>query len=88
MNKQQQDELLKTLQQISTLAGDIHQMAKGINDRKIGPWTRWYAWYPVTTIGNQRVWGKSIYRRTRYTIFKRYAGRDYATDFDLLKENE
>ena len=75
-----------TVKEIQRLANEINQMAKGIADEKVGPWKRWFAWRPVTTIGGDRIWGKRCYCRIRYTIFKRYAGREYATDFDVLKE--
>lgn len=77
-----------TVQEIQRLATEINQMAKGIANEKIGPWTKWFAWHPVKTIGGDRVWGRRCYRRTRYTIFKRYAGCEYATDFDLLKDDK
>jgi len=85
MNDQQHNELIKVVQQISNLANNINQMVEGWSDGA-SPWKHWYAWYPVKTIGGDRVWGKRIYRRTCFTVFKRYAGREYATDFDLLKD--
>jgi hypothetical protein len=87
MNKQQGNELIKVVQQISDLATSINYAVKGWKDGA-SPWKQWYAWYPVTTISGDRVWGKRIYCRTRFTVFKRYAGREYATDFDLLKDND
>ena len=80
-------DLQVTVQEIQRLAKEINAMAKGIASEKIGPWRRWFAWRPVETITGNRVWGKRCYRRTRYTIFKRYAGTEYATDFDLLKDD-
>lgn len=81
-------DLLKMTDDIRQIAAEINAVAKGIGDAKIGPWQKWFAWRPVTTISGDRVWGKRIYRRTRYTIFKRYAGCEYATDFDLLKDRD
>jgi hypothetical protein len=78
-------------QQLLDMVAKVEKMARDINDLadnfgKVGPWKRWYAWYPVWTISDERVWLKSIYRRQQGKLFKRYEGYDYATDFDLLKE--
>jgi hypothetical protein len=81
MNNQQ---LLDMIAKIEQVAQDINELAD--NFGSVGPWKRWYAWYPVWTISDERVWLKSIYRRTQGQLFKRYVGYDYATDFDLLKE--
>lgn len=78
-------DLLKLADEIKKMASEIKYAVNAL-DTKTGPWTRWYAWRPVTTINNERVWAQRIYRRTQYTILKRYAGYEYATDFDLLKE--
>ena len=79
-------ELLDMAQQAArTLAEEINEMVRNMGGAP-GEWHQWYAWHPVKTIGGNRVWLKQIYRRTQQTIFRRYAGYDYATDFDLLKD--
>jgi hypothetical protein len=82
MNHQQ---MLDIVAKVNKIAKDIDELADNLG--RVGPWEKWYAWYPVYTVSNQRVWLKSIYRRTQGQLFKRYAGYDYATDFDLLKED-
>jgi hypothetical protein len=82
MNHQQ---MLDIVAKVNKMAKDIDELADNLG--RVGPWEKWYAWYPVWTVSNERVWFKSIYRRTTGTLFNRYAGHDYATDFDLLKED-
>ena len=51
----------------------------------IGPWTKWFAWYPVKVHG-QRTWLKTVYRRkvTRYVDTDSWSIYEYGTAFDLL----
>ena len=51
-------------------------------------WEPWFAWKPVDTVSNKRVWFKKIYRRVvntyvDYDDWKRY---EYGDMFDILKE--
>jgi len=81
MNNQQIKQLVDQIHKLST---EINEMVRNMGGAP-GEWRRWYAWHPVTTISGDCVWLKSIYRRNS-TVFQRYAGCDYATDFDLLKD--
>lgn len=54
----------------------------------INPWEDWWAWHPVTTIGGQRVWLKSISRRVvmKYGDQRLQLEYEYGTVFDILQE--
>ena len=55
---------------------------------KMAPWTIWFAWYPVYTVNNERVWGKRIYRRkiNTYVDHDDWSRYEYGNMFDILKE--
>ena len=57
--------------------------------RKIttSPWSPWFAWKPVDTVGNKRVWFKKIYRRVvnTYVDFDDWKRYEYGTMFDVIK---
>jgi hypothetical protein len=52
------------------------------------PWHIWFAWKPVTTISNERVWLKKIYRRkiNTYVDFDDWSRYEYGNMFDILNE--
>jgi hypothetical protein len=63
-------------------------------------WKKWFAWKPVITISNKRIWLKHIYRR-RYTpdynevdelewmLMGEPIYTDYAeTEFDIVKYDQ
>ena len=59
--------------------------------RKIekSPWENWFAWRPVTTVNKERVWGRTIFRRsiTRYGGDNGvYSVWEYADIFDVIGE--
>jgi len=51
------------------------------------PWTKWFAWRPVTIKG-RRVWLKTVYRRciNTYVDFDDWSHYEYGDMFDILKE--
>jgi len=55
---------------------------------EVMPWYIWFAWKPVTTISNERVWLKKIYRRkiNTYVDFDDWSRYEYGNMFDILKE--
>ena len=50
------------------------------------PWTKWFAWRPVTVYG-KRVWLKTVYRRciNTYVDMDDWNRYEYGTIFDVLK---
>lgn len=63
-----------------------------MNDYKIpgATWKKWFAWYPVKTVTERRVWFKTIYRQEcRYYDYNwggtYRAGYIYAELMDILK---
>jgi hypothetical protein len=50
------------------------------------PWTKWFAWRPVTVHGNC-VWLKTVYRRciNTYVDMDDWNRYEYGTIFDVLK---
>jgi hypothetical protein len=54
---------------------------------KMAPWTIWFAWHPVYTVNNERVWGKRIYRRkiNTYVDHDDWSRYEYGNMFDILK---
>jgi hypothetical protein len=51
-----------------------------------GNWEEWFAWRPVTTISNERVWLRKIYRRRWYLfMLPRNGGTQYGNLLDLLR---
>lgn len=55
---------------------------------EMSPWTIWFAWRPVNTINDERVWGKRIYRRkiNTYVDMDDWSRYEYGNMFDILKE--
>lgn len=53
----------------------------------IGPWKKWFAWYPVK-VHNERVWLKTVYRRciNTYVDMEDWERFEYGDVFDLLKD--
>lgn len=52
------------------------------------PWKPWFAWRPVTTISGQRIWLRSIFKRTWSRVATpEVIGHEYGTVFDILKDN-
>jgi hypothetical protein len=50
-------------------------------------WSKWFAWYPIKTLGNERIWLRKIYRRERLfsaRLEKRETVVEYATLLDVL----
>ncbi len=57
-------------------------------DRQRFDWVKWFAWKPVTLIGGERIWLKTIYRRgskIRILGSGLSLGYDYGTIFDVIK---
>jgi hypothetical protein len=56
---------------------------------EVQPWHQWFAWRPVKIL-NKRVWLKQIYRRQIITYVDTYdwIRYEYATIFDILKQNQ
>ena len=54
---------------------------------QVMPWHIWFAWRPVTTISDERIWLKKIYRRqiVCYVDMDDWAHYEYGTIFDILK---
>jgi hypothetical protein len=55
----------------------------------VNPWEDWWAWYPVTTIGGERIWLKKICRRVvmKYGDQRLQLEYEYGTVFDILRES-
>jgi len=55
--------------------------------RTIGPWKKWFAWYPVN-VNNNRVWLKTVYRRciNTYVDMDDWSRYEYGTIFDVITE--
>lgn len=55
---------------------------------KMSPWRIWFAWRPVYTVNNERVWGKRVYRRkiNTYVDHDDWTRYEYGNIFDVLKE--
>lgn len=53
----------------------------------IGPWEKWFAWYPVKVNGNY-TWFKTIYRRciNTYVDMDDWSRYEYGTIFDVITE--
>lgn len=53
------------------------------------PWTKFFAWLPVTTITGQRAWGVRLYRRKVWVVwgtgFHMEPTVQYATLFELIE---
>ena len=66
--------------------GGLGDIAKAL--KQTHPWEDWWAWYPVTTIGGHRVWGKKISRRVKmkYGDQRLNLEYEYGTVFDILQE--
>ena len=78
-------EFVKALKHMDRQLKSINEKLEGLN--QVEPWTKWFAWYPVYTVSNQRIWLKQIYKRKNGLILN-LADYEYATDFDLLKDAE
>ena len=76
-------DFLKFLQRTNQQLEHLAEKLKSLNEP--GEWERWFAWYPVYTVSDQRIWLKRIYRRRESRLIKSMAEYEYATDFDLLK---
>lgn len=54
------------------------------------PWQKWFAWYPVWTIRNERVWFQTVYRRKHHRnwlpLNASNTNWEYATVFDILSK--
>lgn len=54
-------------------------------------WNEVFAWYPIKTISNKRVWWKKVYKRKCLEIVKEMQGiasityYEYGTALDILK---
>ncbi len=55
--------------------------------RTVSSWKPWFAWRPVKTVGDQKVWLRAIYRRkiNTYVDMDDWSHYEYATLFDVLK---
>jgi hypothetical protein len=53
----------------------------------VGPWKKWFSWYPVK-VHNNRVWLKTVYRRkiNTYVDMDDWARYEYGTVFDILTD--
>ena len=80
-------EFAKVLQNVNK---QLEKVAETLNNigQPAGPWTKWFAWYPVYTVSDQRIWLKQIYRRKERSLITSLSDWEYATDFDLLKEDD
>ncbi len=52
------------------------------------PWKPWFAWRPVRTVSDERIWFKPIYRRciNTYVDMDDWSKYEYGTLFAILKE--
>lgn len=51
-------------------------------------WHSWFAWRPIRTLSNQRVWLKHIYRRAQYKTYATYDDwqrYEYGNIIDVLR---
>ena len=55
---------------------------------EVMPWQLWFAWRPVTTVNNERIWLKKIYRRqiVSYVDMDDWAHYEYGNIFDIIKQ--
>jgi hypothetical protein len=55
---------------------------------EVMPWRIWFAWRPVTTVSNERVWLRKIYRRqiVSYVDMDDWMHYEYGNIFDILKK--
>lgn len=53
----------------------------------IGPWEKWFSWYPVKVNGNY-TWFKTVYRRclNTYVDMDDWSRYEYGTIFDVITE--
>jgi hypothetical protein len=69
------------------ISGMAKAWAQVYRKHEIGPWQKWFAWYPVTIHGNS-TWLKTIYRRkiNTYVDMNEWSYYEYGTVFDIIKE--
>lgn len=54
----------------------------------VSDWHKWFAWRPVRTVDNKRVWLKTVYKRefSSHSFAGSRYWTEYKTLFDLLKD--
>lgn len=56
------------------------------------PWHEVFAWWPVRTVTDQRVWWKKVYKRRVWVVwgtgFHMEPETQFATAFDLITHND
>ena len=65
----------------------MDEILAGAAESYKAPWTKWFAWRPMTVNG-KRTWLKVIYRRrlNTYVDYDNWSRYEYGTIFDVLKD--
>jgi len=72
--------------EISVFLQKAHMATKDKSHITYSDWEPWFAWHPVTTVSNNRIWLKTVYRRYRMIFgIEDDMGYYYGDEFDVLK---